>query len=632
MLQSLKKWASGWVASILIGFLILSFAIWGVADVFTGYGAGNLATIGERTVTAQEFQRAYQNEINVISQQARQRITQEQARAVGLDRRVLTQLINAAAIEEHAGDLGLALSDAALLKGMQNDPQLQGSDGRFSKAALRSTLRQIGMSEGTFLTLRRRDELRDQITSALIDATVVPPQMIDNMHNWRNETRQIRHVTIDAEKLVKIDKPDEETLKTAYEDNKIRFQTPPMRHLAILLLSINDLKKKAEVPEADIKQSYEETKAEYDIQELRKIEQISFKDRASADKAKKALDGGKDFLEVAKEAGLSEEEVDLGLKEKTELVDTKIADAAFALKQDEISDVIEGQFTTVILRVTKIQPARLSTYEDVKPRVRDKLAERIAHDQLQKIYGEVDDGRAAGKPLNDIAEALGLIFYEIEATDRNNRTPSGSVALDRPDAGLLARAGFEGEIGLESEPVELTDGGYAWVDVLGITEAKQRPFEEAKEDVEKFWTQKQRDAEIAKLADELVSKLVAGEDFDKVADAAGGTPKKTLSITRSIVPDGLTEAAVTQAFVLPLNGAGSAATADGKSRTLLKVVSIEPATEATKEEREAIRKELAQQMQSNQIDAYITALRAEKGVSVDDRAFRRITGADTENQ
>ena len=88
------------------------------------------------------IQRAFQNEVNQISQQAGRRITTEQAHAAGLDNRVLAQLIAWSAVEAHANELGLALSDPALAEAMKNDQAFKGPDGKFNRLAFENVLDQ----------------------------------------------------------------------------------------------------------------------------------------------------------------------------------------------------------------------------------------------------------------------------------------------------------------------------------------------------------------------------------------------------------------------------------------------------------------------------------------------------------
>ncbi len=628
MLESLKKWAGGWVAFVMITLLILSFAIWGIADYITGGGLGNaLATVGNKEITTQEFQREFGNELNQLSRQAGQRITYDQARAVGIDSRVLTQLIGSTAVEAHADDLNLSLSDAALAAGLAADPNFQ-SAGQFDRNLVERLQYELGVSERGLLELRRRDELRNQITTALLRSTVVPQEMIDALAEWRGETRVISHFTIAPDNLPALPEPTDDELKKTYEDNMTRFMTEPRRDLAVLHLAVADLKSKAELTDQQIREAFEQSKSSYEVPEKREIEQIPFKDKATAEKALEAINGGKDFFEVAKENGAQASDVKLGLKVKDDLFDKKIADAAFKLAKDEISSVIEGSFTTAILRVTKIEPGKVPTFEDIKDKVRDQLEGEWAQAQLQDYYGKVEDGRAEGKPLKDIAADADIPFFDVKGVTRGNVGPNEKPGLTVPDANAIISEGFRGDIGLEAEPIQLADGGYAWVDVTNLTEAKQRSFEDVKAEVNRFWTNEKKRTQVVDEAKKFFDSLKSGADFAKVAEEAGGTVATTAAVGRSTIPDGLSQSAMSQAFALKTGEYGNAETSDGKSRTLLRVDEIKKAPAPSVELREQLKNEIQQQLRTDSIAAYVAALQKRFGVDINQTLFRRVTGAD----
>ena len=628
MLESLKKWASGWVAFFLIGLLILSFAIWGVADYITGgAGGGALATVGGKEISANQFQRAFSNEINTLSQQAGRRISYDQARAVGLDNRVLSQLIGSTAVEEHAEQLNLALSDATVAASLQRDPNFQ-SGGTFDRTRVEYIRRELGVTERGFLDLRRQDELRNQITTALLRSTVVPDDMVTGLAKWRGETRVVSFFKIDADKQVKIEEPTDDDLKKTFEANKRRYMTEPRRDLAVLQLALADLRKKADLSDEQLRHAYERSKDTYNVPERRRLQQISFKDKASAEKALAEIKGGKDFLEVAKANGAAESDVNLGLLEKSRLIDKKIADSAFALAKDAVSDVIEGGFTTAIVRVTEIIPGKQPSFEDVKEKVSEELAGEWAQSQLRDFYSRVDDGRGEGKPLNEIAQDLDLPYFDLKSVTRGNVNADGKPALTVPDASSIISAGFRGEIGLESEPIQLADGGYAWVDVMQTTDAKQRPFEEVKNEVKTLWTDNKKREALNELAAKFAERIKAGEDFAKVAEEAGGTVETTAAVGRSTIPDGLTQSAMTQAFVLRKGEVGHAETADGKSRTLIQLDAIKQAPEPDEDLKNRLRNEILQQLRTDSLTAYVAALQGRYGVDINQRQLRRATGAD----
>jgi len=628
MLDALRRGSTGLVAKILFALLVLSFAIWGVADVFRGWGQGALATIGEHEIRAEDYQRAFQNEINMLSQQAGRRITSEQAHAYGLDNRVLARLIAWSAVEQHADKLGLALSDTALVDGLKNDEAFKGPDGKFNRLAFENVIERLGLSERGFLQLRRRDELREQVTSALINGVAVPPALVDLSNAWRNETRVAEHFTIDADKAVTVPEPDEAKLKAAYDANKADFMAPEFRKLALLVLSIDQIKKSIDISDADAQASYEETKDAYNIPERRRVQQITFKDKAAAEAAKKALDGGKSFGDVVKEAGAKDSDIDLGLISKSRLIDQKIADAAFALPKDKVSDPVEGRFATVLLRVTDIQPAVNRTFADVKSEVKDKLATKKAEEQLQTLLDQVEDQRSAGKSLKEIGEAMKLQFYEIPEVDRSNKARDGHPAILISDPNAVLQVAFASGVGVENDVIELDGNSFAWVDVLDVIEQKQKPFDEVKADVKTFYVQKERARLVGELAAKLVERADKGEPMATLATAAGAAKAETTPpFNRNTTPQGMSKDAVTRAFTLAKGKAASAPDSNDKTRIVFKVTEITPAPALSDAQRTTITSDLRNQLADEVLSEYVLALQKSLGTRIHEDEFKKVTGA-----
>lgn len=631
MLDALRRGSTGLVAKTLFAILVISFAIWGIGPVFRNFHRGALAKVGSHEIRVEDFQRQLQGEIRALSRQAGRPITPEQARAAGIDQHVLAQLMAWAAVEEHADQLGLALSDNVLVNGLRNDPNFKDPNGNFSDIALRNTIQQLGLSERGFLALRRRDELREQITGALMNGVAIPDSLIDLVNSWRNEKRVVQYFVIDADKAVKVAEPDDAKLKETYEANKGEFTSPEYRKLGVLLLAVDDIKNKMDVSDAEIAAKYDETQKDYNTPERRRIQQITFKDKAAAEAAKAALAGGKSFGEVAKEAGAKDADIDLGLISKDRLIDPKIAEAAFALPKDGVSDPIEGRFATALVRVSAIEPAVNRTLADVKDQVRDAIAKSKAQAQMQALIDQVEDGRSAGKSLKDIAEQMKLGYVEVPATDRDNKTPDDKLAVALPDAAAIVGAGFNSQVGLQSEPVDLRDGGYAWVDVLSVSDKKQKPFDEVKEQVKALAIAKERERLIGELAAKLVGKADAGTDFASLAAEAGGAKVETTPpFTRSTEVQGLPKDAVTRAFTLAKDKAASSA--KGDTRVVYKVTETTPAPEATKEQRATIASQLKNELTDEALSQYVVGLEDHLGSHVNAAEYKRATGSESETE
>jgi peptidyl-prolyl cis-trans isomerase D len=630
MLDALRRGAQGWLAKFLFAILIVSFGVfWNVADVFRGFGRGSIAKVGETEVTVTDFQRAFQNKLRSLTLQDGGRLTTEQALMLRLDRQALNELIAQASVKSHAEKLGLSLSDEALAEGVKNDPNFFGADGKFSRLGFDGLLRQLGLTEQGFLAVRRDDEVRGQISDALSSSVVVPKPMVEDLHKWREETRTIEQVQIDAMKAVVPD-PDEAKLKETYEAQKAEFMTPEYRKIALLVLSVDALKSGITLSDHELKTYYTDHKATYDKPERRRIQQIPFKDKAAAEAARKEIvDGKKNFLDVAKAAGATETDVSLGMVSKSQLIDPKIADAAFALERDKISDVIEGRFTTVLLRAIEIEAGKESTFDEVRDKVRDKLAGERAEVLIQERFDLVEEGRNAGKTLKEIGEEQKLRFFDVEAVDSKNTTPDGKTAIDIPDAAIALKEVFATPVGTQPEAVELPGSTYAWFDVLSVTEPKQKPFEEIKDQVKTVYIDKEKSRLLNDLAQKLVDRLKSGETFEKIAADAGGKSEVSETIKRHHSPPGLTVEAVKQAFSLPKDGAGYAQTSDQASRIVFQVKDIATAGTPTKEETDKLSKELAEQLANDDLIAYVNALKADLKVHINEAELARATGAAT---
>jgi len=632
MLDALRRGALNWVAKILLGLLIIAFAVWGVADVFRGYGRGTLARIGNTEISVEDYRQAYQDELSSISRRLGRRLTAEQAKLLGVEQRTLSRLIGVAAIDMHAHDMRLALSDKTIADLIREDPAFNDMNGKFSSDAFRAVLRQNGFSEGRYVASRRKDEVREQLTDTLL-AGVAPPQfLIDVLHRFRDETRVIEFFTPDYDKLIKTPEPDEARLKEHYEQFKRQFVTPELRKVNALLLTRADVKARLPVGEEEIKAAYEQDKEKYNIPEKRRIQQLAFPDKAAAQKAYAELSKAPNFTEAAVKMGFKESDFNLGIYARKDMIDAKIADAAFALKKDGLSQPVEGQFATVLVRVPEIVPGKQRTYEDVKAEIKDRLAEERASQEIASLQEKVESERSAGKSLKEIGDSLHLTYRETPQMDREGKTGDGKPAIDSPEAGKIAQAAFAGAVGLEAEATDLGDGGYAWVDVAGVTPEKQKPFEDVKAEVKTGAIEAERRKEVAALAVKLVERLNKGETVEALAKEIGAKVERTPAITRNTAPQGLTQNAVQQAFTLPKGGATSSASADGKARIVLRVAEVTPAPPPTPEQTNRLKEELSRQLQSDVLAEYVAGLQTRYGLSVNDAALKQALGTPGRDQ
>ncbi len=632
MLEILRRGAQGWIAKILFGLLVISFGFWGISGSFSGYGEGSLARVGKTEISTAEFQQSYQSQFDNLRRRFGGRITAEQARAFGFDQQVLSQLIGGAAIDNHTKELQLGLSEDTLAEHLKKDQRFAGVDGKFNRPAFDAFLRQNGLTERGFLAIARKDEVRDQLTIALVEAVQVPATTIEMLHKFREETRKIAYFTVDPAKIPAASEPDDAKLTATYEQNKRSFMTPEFRAATVMTLTVDDVKKNVIISDDDIKAAYEQDPERFNTAEKRRVQQIAFPDKAKAEAAAKAIAGGKSFADAAKEAGAKDADIDLGLVTKRGLIDPKIAEAAFKLAKDAVSPVVEGRFATVLVRVTEIEAGKQKSLADVKDEIKDRLALERAANEIQKLHDQVDDNRSSGKTLKEAATLLKLPLFEIAGMDRSGQTSDGKPALSMAGAEPIVAAIFANKPGVESEPIELADNGYAWIEVTTVTPEKRRELAEVKAGVKKLWADTETRKALIATTQAFVDRLRVGEAMEKVAGDAGGKVVTTEPILRGGKPTGLTEQAINQAFALGSGAVSSTETADGKSRIVLKVAEIIPAPAMTPEQSATIKAEVVRQAQSETMAEYLVALQERFGVTINNTAFQRAVGADRQAQ
>lgn len=630
MLDTLRRGATSKIAAFIIFIpLIIAFALWGVGPELRRGGTTSVARVGNTDITPEEFQRAFQNRLRQLSQQFGGRtLTPQQAAMFGIDRQVLNELIGMAALDKQIRELGLTVSEASVADAIRSEPAFFGPDGKFSKPRLDAILRDNGLTEAGYIQLRKRDEVREQLTETITAGVRAPQAYIDLIHRNRAEERVVELITLDPASIVKATEPDDAELKKYLEANKRNFMTPQLRKISLLLLTREGIKDKIAISDDEVKAKYEEMKSTFETPEKRKLQQLSFPNKAAAEKAYEEISKAKDFAEGATKLGFKDKDIDLGVVTKADMIDQKIAAAAFALKKDEVSKPIEGQFSNVILRVTEITPGTSKSFDEVKALVKDRLADERAGRELQTLHDQVEKERLDGRSLKEIGDKMGLVFKPIEAIDQTGKAPDGKQVEGVPDVARLLGAVFAAGQGVETDAVDLADGGYAWYDVLGITPAKERTFEDAKADLKTAWLEADKLKQVTEAAAKFTDRLMKGEALSAIAKDAGVEVKKTGSFARSVTPSGLTADIVRQAFGLPKGAASNSATVDGKSRVVFRIAEVTPAGPPTKEEVDRIRAELERSMQADDLNAYLQGLQTRYGTSVNTAAMQQVLGLD----
>jgi peptidyl-prolyl cis-trans isomerase D len=635
MLRGLHKASSTWlgkaIMAAVMGFLVISFAIWGIGDMFRGFTRNEVATIGGTEISIEQFRQYYSERLQQLGRQIGRPITPDDARARGLDRQLLGQLIAETTVDEQAKRLRLGISDADIAQSIANDPSFRGPSGQFDRTRFEQIIRQAGFTESRFVDQQKRAVLRRQIAQSITGDMKVPATMTAAINQYQNEKRRIEYVTLGAAQAGDIAAPTPEELNKYFEERKALFRAPEYRKVTVLALAPADLAKPNAVSDEDAKTYFEQRKDSYGKPEKRELRQIVFPNAEDAAAARERIAKGATFDEIAKDRGVSASDTDLGTVAKSEIIDPAVADAAFALKPGEVSAPVKGRFGTVLLQVGKIEAGEQKTYDQVATQIKNEIAENRAKSEIGTLRDKIEDERAAGSTLAEAAKKLGLKALNIEAVDRSGRAPDGKIVAGLPQTPNVINAAFSSDVGVDTEALQLPSGGYLYFDVTGITPSRERTLDEVKDQVAARW----RDDEIAKRlqtkSDELLGKLKAGTAFAQVASEAGLKVESAADLQRG-KPGGFVPAKVVDAvFRTPKGVPGTAQGNNETERFIFQVTDVtDPAFDANSQQGKAIANVLQNSYTDDVIAEYIARLENEFGVTVNQSALNQVVGGGTQ--
>jgi peptidyl-prolyl cis-trans isomerase D len=638
MLRNIHKASSTWLGKALMatvmGFLVISFAVWGIGDIFRGgFGQNAVASVGSTDISIEQFRQYYNDQLQRLSRESRRVITPDQARAMGLGPRFLQQLIAQTALDEQARKLHLGLSTNEIVQRIKSNPAFQGANGQFDPARFAQLIRDLGFTEARFIAQQRDDMLRRQIAQTVGGDIQVPNAALAALNQFQNEKRDIEYLALGPAQVAGVvpsPMPDEVT--KFFDEHKAEFRAPEYRKVTLLSLSPADVAKPADVSDADAKTYYEQHKDQYGRPEKRELHQIVFPDAAQAQAAQQEIAGGATFQQVAEKHGFKPSDTDLGLLSKSQIVDPAIAEAAFSLPVDKVSEPVKGRFGTALVMVSKIEPGEDVTFEQVAPQIKQTVAEQRARGALGDMRDKVEDERAGGATLAETANKLGLKSITIDAMDRAGRDPKGQpiAALQNMPPNLINSV-FASDVGVDTEPLSLPSGGFIYFDVADITPSRERTLDEVKPEVEARWRAEQIAKRLTEQTDQMLAKLKAGTPLAQVASGSGLTVQTASGLQRNKAAPNIPPSLVQAVFS---TAKGSFNAAEGANPTERFVFQVTQVTDPTPDPIQSaqIKTILQNSFADDLIGQYLTWLASELGVTRNDAAMNQVIGGQTEQQ
>jgi peptidyl-prolyl cis-trans isomerase D len=287
-------------------------------------------------------------------------------------------------------------------------------------------------------------------------------------------------------------------------------------------------------------------------------------------------------------------------------------------------------FGTMLVHVAKIEPENVKPFDQVAAEIKQAIATDRARGDIAAIHDKVEDERAAGSRLTEIAQKLSLKARTIDAIDRQGRDPDGKLIGDLPPANLISGV-FNSDVGVENEPIQMTGGGYLWFDVLGVKPSRERPLDEVRAQVEERWRQDQIAERLKAKANEIVEKMKGGTSLNDVAAAEGLNVQTTFGIKRSGNAGSMPAAVVSGMFETPKDGVGSAEGKEATERIIFHVTDISvPTFDAASTDGRKIDDAMRRAITEDLLAQYVARLQTDLGATINMDAVRRSVSGGSE--
>ncbi|MGD9600398.1 MAG: SurA N-terminal domain-containing protein [Gammaproteobacteria bacterium] len=486
MLQTIRERAQGLVAAVIIFFLCLTFAVWGVESYLTAAREVVVAEIDGEEVLLQEYQ--------ATLQRLRQRAQAELGEAFdptawddeATKLQALEFLVENKVLGQNVDHARLKITTDQLASYLKSSPSFQ-VDGKFSAERYQQITSMLGFDEQSYEIQARRDLALQQLRAGIVGSAFVTPAEIAKVEQLRAQTRDIAFAVIPPTEPAQEVVSDEDA-RRHFESRKENYRVEDKVALEYIELKLGDLMARVAPTKEELTQYYESHKADFTVEEQRNANHILVQleagaapeqDAAARKKAEEMRElvlGGREFEEVAKEfsddIGSRSEGGATGLFGRGVMA-PEFEEAVFSMKVGEISEPVKTSFGYHVIKVAEIKPGGVTSFDearaDVEARVRREQAEELFYESAERF------GDTVYEHPDSLAESAAQLDLQVATTSEQTRDQI--AAAFNP---AVAEAVWEPEVltqGLASPPIEIGDDRVVAVRVTKFTPSHLPEFE-----------------------------------------------------------------------------------------------------------------------------------------------------------
>ncbi len=496
MLQRIHDQAQSWIAWVIVGLLIIPFALWGINSYFEGGGGGVVAEVNGSEISLRDYQRSLQQQRQRMRSMLGANYSPELLENPQMRRAVLDAMVENDLISQAVHEDGFRINDAILFSQLQQIGAFQ-HDGVFSPALYEQVLASQGMSKPFFENSLRSDIMQAQLLTGFRQAAFVTDYELQEAMRLQEQQRTARILTIPAtiERLQNREVSDEE-ISAQYEMNAKRYEIPEQVSIEYIELSVAKLAEGVVVEESEVEKLYQERKESLVADEERLASHILIELPEGADDAavsaadlrlkeiQEKLVAGESFESLAKaysdDPGSASVGGDLGFFPRGIMVPA-FDEVVFSMAAGETSEPVRTQFGYHLIRLHEIQAAEMRSFEDARTELSEEL-QRIKAEELFYEHSETISNIAYEEP-DSLAGAAAAVEIKIEQSMLFNRQGGVTGVVSKP---AVVRAAFSELVlneGKNSDPIELADDHMVIIRVAEHKPASRKPLDTVKAEV-----------------------------------------------------------------------------------------------------------------------------------------------------
>ncbi|HYC35104.1 MAG TPA: SurA N-terminal domain-containing protein [Usitatibacter sp.] len=625
-MEKLRAVAQNKVFKILFAlFLIVPFGLFGVEQYLQRPASGDaVARVGKQEIGSVEFDQAVRKQADTYRQQFGRNFDPSIMDNPEIRRGVLDQLVNERLIDIGSQRAGVKVPDRVLADRIAGEQFFQ-VDGKFSRERYEQLAKAQGLTPVGLDERLRTDFRQQQFRNSIAATAFVPKSTLDSFIRLSEQTRSVSVINLTPDAYMDKVKVTPEQVKAYYDANHKEFTTPEQVRVEYLELSMDALAAKAEAPAEEVKRVYEDgiRNNRWGSPEERRASHILLavkpdapeadrkaaeaKAQAIAEQLRKKPDS---FSEVAKkesqDPGSAAQGGDLGFFPRGAMTKA-FEDAAFAAKKGEILGPVLTEFGFHVIRVTDVKPAKMKTLAEATPEIEAEIKKAAA----QRKYAEA-------------AEAFSNLVYEQSsslkpAADALKLTVQTSpwISKGMPSVPVLANPKIQAEIFSDNtikakrntSAVEVQPNVLVSARVIEHKPAQLQPFEAVSAGIER------------KLKREEALKLAKADGEAKLKEALAGKEGELkwpapLDVNRQ-KPGGLFPQVLDRAFRAdPKKLPAIMGVETPMGYSLVKVTKVTMPEKIEDAKRQALGGQLQQAVAMQELEATLSSLRNDVGVSV----------------